>query len=114
AFFPDSRSDAYNAYRSVNFVTCHDGFRLYDLVSYNHKRNWTNGHNNQDGTDDNYSWNFGHEGDEGATALVLELRRKQIKNFCCLLFLSNGTPTFRPRAEFLNTPLGNNNPYNPD
>ncbi len=113
-FFPDTRSDAYHAYQSVNFVTSHDGFTLYDLVSYNHKRNWTNGHNNQDGTDDNYSLNCGHEGDEGATAPVLELRRKQIKNFCCLLFLSNGTPMFRAGDEFLNTQFGNNNPYNQD
>jgi isoamylase len=113
-FFPDSRADAYHAYQSVNFVTSHDGFTLYDLVSYNQKRNWTNGHNNQDGTDDNYSWNCGHEGDEGTTAAVLELRRKQIKNFCCLLFLSNGTPMFRAGDEFLNTQFGNNNPYNQD
>jgi glycogen operon protein len=113
-FFPDTRADAYHAYQSVNFVTSHDGFTLYDLVSYEHKRNWKNGHNNQDGTDDNYSWNCGHEGDEGTTAAVLDLRRRQIKNFCCLLFLSNGTPMFRAGDEFLNTQFGNNNPYNQD
>ena len=61
----------------MNFVTSHDGFTLYDLVSYDHKRNWTNGHSNQDGTDDNYSWNCGHEGDEGTTAAVLELVGKK-------------------------------------
>jgi glycogen operon protein len=98
----------------VNYVTSHDGFSLYDLVSYDHKRNWENGHCNQDGMDENYSWNCGHEGDEGATSDVLALRRKQIKNFCCLLFLSNGTPMFRAGDEFLNTQFGNNNPYNQD
>ena len=113
-FFPDTRADAYHAYQSVNFVTSHDGFTLYDLVAYDHKRNWKNGHNNQDGTDDNYSWNCGHEGGEGTTAAVMELRRRQIKNFCCLLFLSNGTPMFRAGDEFLNTQFGNNNPYNQD
>ena len=63
--FPDSRADAYHAYQSVNYIDSHDGFTLYDLVSYDHKHNWANGQNNQDGTDDNYSWNCGHEGDEG-------------------------------------------------
>ena len=113
-FFPDSRADAYHAYQSVNYVTSHDGFTLYDLVSYDRKRNWANGNNNQDGTDDNYSWNCGHEGDEGAPPEVLALRRKQVKNFCCLLMLSNGTPMFRAGDEFLNTQFGNNNPYNQD
>jgi len=112
--FPDSRADAYHAYQSVNFVTSHDGFTLYDLVSYDHKRNWANGNNNQDGTDTNYSWNCGHEGDNGVPSEVLALRRKQIKNFCCLLLLSNGTPMFRAGDEFLNTQFGNNNPYNQD
>jgi glycogen operon protein len=112
--FPDSRADAYHAYQSVNFVTSHDGFTLYDLVSYDRKHNWKNGNNNQDGTDANYSWNGGNEGDEGAPASVLALRRKQVKNFCCLLFLSNGTPMFRAGDEFLNTQFGNNNPYNQD
>jgi len=112
--FPDSRADAYHAYQTVNFVTSHDGFTLYDLVSYDHKHNWKNGNNNQDGTDDNHSWNCGNEGDEGAAAEVLELRRRQIKNFCCLLLLSNGTPMFRAGDEFMNTQFGNNNPYNQD
>jgi isoamylase len=112
--FPDSRADAYHAYQSVNYVTSHDGFTLYDLVSYNYKRNWVNGHNNQDGMNDNYSWNCGYEGLEEVPPAVLALRRKQVKNFCCLLFLSNGTPMFRAGDEFLNTQLGNNNPYNQD
>jgi len=112
--FPDSRSDAYHAYQTVNYIDAHDGFTLYDLVSYNQKHNWKNGHNNQDGMDQNYSWNCGHEGDKGAPAEVLALRRKQVKNFCCLLLLSNGIPMFRAGDEFLNTQFGNNNPYNQD
>ena len=113
-FFPDNRDAAYHAYQSVNYVTSHDGFTLYDLVSYNEKHNWANGQNNQDGMNDNYSWNCGHEGDQGAPAEVLALRRKQVKNFFCLLMLSNGTPMFRAGDEFLNTQFGNNNPYNQD
>jgi isoamylase len=112
--FPDSRADAYHAYQSVNYVTSHDGFTLYDLVSYDRKRNWQNGNNNVDGTDANYSWNCGQDGDEAVPPEVRALRRKQVKNFCCLLFLSNGTPMFRAGDEFLNTQFGNNNPYNQD
>ena len=112
--FPDSRSDAYHAYQTVNYIDSHDGFTLYDLVSYDQKHNWKNGHNNQDGMDSNYSWNCGHEGDEGAPDSVLALRRKQVKNFCCLLLLSNGIPMFRAGDEFLSTQFGNNNPYNQD
>jgi len=112
--FPDNRADAYHAYQSVNYITSHDGFTLYDLVSYDRKRNWANGHQNQDGMDDNYSWNCGHEGEEDVPLAVSALRRQQVKNFCCLLFLSNGTPMFRAGDEFLNTQFGNNNPYNQD
>lgn len=112
--FPDDRVDAYHAYQSVNFVTSHDGFTLYDLVAYNQKHNSANGNGNQDGTDANYSWNCGYEGDQGAPEEVLALRRKQVKNFFCLLMLSNGTPMFRAGDEFLNTQSGNNNPYNQD
>jgi len=112
--FPDSRAESYHAYQSVNYIDSHDGFTLYDLVSYNQKNNWKNGHNNRDGMEENYSWNCGHEGDDGAPAEVLALRRKQVKNFCCLLLLSNGIPMFRAGDEFLNTQFGNNNPYNQD
>jgi isoamylase len=112
--FPDTRADAYHAFQTVNYINSHDGFTLYDLVSYNQKHNWSNGHNNQDGTDDNYSWNCGHEGGDGAPSEVLALRRKQVKNFCCLLMLSNGIPMFRAGDEFMNTQFGNNNPYNQD
>ena len=112
--FPDSREHSYHAFQSVNYVDCHDGFTLYDLVSYHQKNNWENGHDNQDGMDANYSWNCGHEGVEGTPAEVLALRRKQVKNFFCLLMLSNGIPMFRAGDEFLNTQFGNNNPYNQD
>jgi isoamylase len=112
--FPDSRADAYHAYQSVNYVTSHDGFTLYDLVAYDRKHNLQNGNNNQDGTDANYSWNCGQEGDEALSPSIRALRRQQVKNFCCLIFLSNGTPMFRAGDEFLNTQFGNNNPYNQD
>ena len=112
--FPDTREHAYHAFQTVNYIDCHDGFTLYDLVSYNQKHNWKNGHDNQDGMDANYSWNCGHEGQEGAPAEVLELRRKHAKDFFCLLMLSNGIPMFRAGDEFLNTQFGNNNPYNQD
>jgi isoamylase len=112
--FPDTRTEAYHAYQTVNYVDSHDGFTLYDLVSYDRKRNWENGHNNQDGMDDNYSWNCGHEGEESVPSAVRALRRKQVKNFCCLLLLSNGIPMLRAGDEFLNTQFGNNNPYNQD
>jgi glycogen operon protein len=112
--FPDTVAEAYHASQSVNYVTSHDGFNLYDLVSYNAKRNLANGHGNADGTDDNRSWNCGWEGDEGAPPDVLALRRRQAKNFCALLMLSNGTPMFCAGDEFLHTQRGNNNPYNRD
>ncbi len=113
-FFPDDRENAYHAYQSVNFIDSHDGFTLYDLVSYNQKHNLANGHNNTDGMDENYSWNCGYEGDEGAPPAVLALRRRQLKNYCALLMLANGTPMFRAGDEFLHTQRGNNNPYNQD
>ena len=111
--FPDDRQNAFHAYQSVNYVASHDGFTLYDLVSYNGKHNTANGHGNTDGSDDNFSWNCGWEGD-GAPPQVLELRRRQAKNFCALVFLANGTPMLRAGDEFLQTQGGNNNPYNQD
>ncbi len=112
--FPDDVMNAYHAYQSVNFVTSHDGFCLYDLVSYNHKHNEANGESNRDGTDFNVSWNGGWEGDANVPADVAALRRRQVKNFCCLVLLSNGTPMFSAGDEFLQTQGGNNNPYNQD
>jgi glycogen operon protein len=112
--FPDGVADTYHAFQSVNFVTAHDGFCLHDLVSYTRKRNLDNGWDNADGSDHNASWNCGHEGDDGAPPEVLALRRRQVKNFCALLLLSNGTPMFCAGDEFMHTQGGNNNPYNQD
>ena len=112
--FPDEVGVTYRPHQSVNFVTAHDGFCLYDLVSYNQKHNEANGHGNQDGSDHNLSWNCGVEGDDGAPAEVLALRRRQVKNFGCLLLLANGTPMMAAGDEFMNTQRGNNNPYNQD
>jgi glycogen operon protein len=112
--FPDDVANAYHPYQSINFVTAHDGLCLYDLVAYNQKHNEANGQRNRDGTDDNRSWNCGWEGDSQVPPQVLALRKQQVKNICCLLFLSNGTPMFCAGDEFLNTQHGNNNPYNQD
>jgi glycogen operon protein len=98
----------------VNYVTCHDGFTLYDAVSYNEKRNWPNGHGNTDGAADNLSWNCGWEGDEAVPLAVMDLRQRQVKNFFCLAMLANGVPMFAAGDEFLRTQRGNNNPYNQD
>jgi len=112
--FPNTLLDACRPYQTVNFIDCHDGFNLYDLVSYNRKHNEPNGHGNADGTDANLSWNCGHEGDVDVPPEVLALRKQQIKNFCALLMLSNGTPMFVAGDEFMHTQRGNNNPYNQD
>ncbi len=112
--FPDTLIDACRPTQTVNFLDCHDGFCLYDLVAYNGKHNEANGHGNTDGTDNNFSWNCGGEGDENVSPEVMQLRRQQIKNFCALLMLSNGTPMFLAGDEFMNTQRGNNNPYNQD
>jgi len=112
--FPDTFHEAYRPQQSVNFLTAHDGFCLYDLVAYDHKHNEANGHNNRDGCDNNLSWNCGFEGDAQVPESVLALRRQQVKNFCALLLLSNGIPMIVAGDEFLNTQCGNNNPYNQD
>lgn len=95
---------------SVNFITCHDGFTLYDLYSYNIKHNEENGWNSTDGTNDNRSWNCGAEG-ETTDPSILSLRFKMIKNACAVLLCSRGTPMFLAGDEFGNTQFGNNNPY---
>jgi glycogen operon protein len=112
--FPDGLQETCRPHQSINFVTAHDGFCLYDLVAYDRKHNEANGHGNTDGTDDNRSWNCGVEGDANASDAVLALRRRQAKNFCALLMLSNGVPMIVAGDEFLNTQGGNNNPYNQD
>ena len=95
---------------SINFLTCHDGFTLYDLYSYNRKHNEANGWNNTDGSDDNRSWNCGAEG-ETDDPEVNRLRHRMIKNACAVLMTSRGTPMFLAGDEFGNTQSGNNNAY---
>ncbi|MFH1844267.1 MAG: glycogen debranching protein GlgX [bacterium] len=96
--------------RSINFVTCHDGFTLNDLVSYNQKHNEANGENNRDGSNDNHSWNCGVEGPSD-DAEVAALRLRQMKNFLTILFMSQGTPMIAMGDEVRRTQRGNNNTY---
>ena len=95
---------------SINFITSHDGFTLYDLVSYNDKHNAANGDENRDGTNDNLSWNCGVEGDTD-DASVLALRIRQAKNLMTLLMVSRGVPMLLAGDEVLRTQRGNNNAY---
>ncbi|MGW4637385.1 glycogen debranching protein GlgX [Sphaerisporangium sp. NPDC004334] len=95
---------------SINFVTCHDGFTLTDLVSYDHKHNEANAENNRDGTDDNRSWNCGAEGPVEDPAIV-RLRRRQRRNLLTTLFVSQGVPMLLHGDEIGRTQLGNNNAY---
>jgi isoamylase/glycogen operon protein len=97
-------------FHSINFITAHDGFSLADLVSYNHKHNIANGENNQDGANDNESWNCGVEG-ETKDSHVLELRRKQLKNFHLALIASQGVPMINMGDEYGHTKRGNNNTW---
>ena len=99
-----------SAEASINFVTCHDGFTLRDLVSYNEKHNEANGEDNRDGANDNHSWNCGAEGDSEDEA-ILSLRRRQMKNAAALLLLSRGIPMLLSGDEFCNSQQGNNNAY---
>ncbi|MCM8813689.1 MAG: alpha-amylase family glycosyl hydrolase, partial [Candidatus Omnitrophica bacterium] len=95
---------------SINFITCHDGFTLYDLVGYDHKHNEANGEDNRDGSDLNFSWNCGSEGPTHDST-ILRLRRQQVKNFLALLFLSRGVPMLLSGDEVLRTQFGNNNAW---
>lgn len=97
--FPAGFPDSYRPYQSVNYVASHDGPTLYDLVAYTTRRGWNCG---------------GPDGEEGVGADVMRLRKQQVKNFCCLIMLSNGTPMFRAGDEFLQTQGGQGNPYNVD
>jgi isoamylase len=98
------------AEQSVNFVTCHDGFTLNDLVSYNQKHNEANGEDNRDGADDNRSWNCGIEGPTDDPA-VEKLRNRQVKNFFAATMLSAGLPMILMGDEVRRTQHGNNNAY---
>jgi glycogen operon protein len=96
--------------QSINFVTCHDGFTLNDLVSYDRKHNEANGEGNRDGSDDNLSWNCGIEGPTDDES-VERLRNRQVKNFLALTLLSAGTPMLLMGDEVRRTQRGNNNAY---
>jgi isoamylase len=98
--FPDDLLNAFKPYQSVNYIDSHDGLCLYDLVAYTNK--------------DQNSWDCGYPGDNEVPVNVLKLRRQQIKNFCCLLMLSNGTPMFCAGDEFLRTQGGNDNAWDQD
>ena len=101
------------AQKTVNFVTCHDGFTLADLVSYDRKHNEANGEDNRDGTNDNLSWNGGAEGATDDPA-ILELRRRQAKNLLTLTLLAVGVPMLTMGDEVLRSQDGNNNAYGQD
>jgi glycogen operon protein len=96
--------------QSVNFVTCHDGFTLNDLVSYDRKHNEANGEDNRDGSDDNRSWNCGIEGPTDDPGIE-ELRNRQVKNFLAVTLISLGVPMILMGDEARRTQLGNNNAY---
>ena len=101
----DTRENA-----SINFITCHDGFTLYDLYSYNEKHNEKNGWDNTDGANDNHSWNCGIEGDTDDPDIPT-LRKRMIRNAFAILMCSRGIPMFLAGDEFCNTQFGNNNSY---
>src|SRR5271167_498415 len=103
-------TSAREPYHSINFVTCHDGFTLTDLVSYNEKHNLANGENNQDGSNANLSWNCGVEGATSDPAIDV-LRARQRKNFAAILFFSHGVPMMLSGDEMGRTQQGNNNAY---
>ncbi len=104
-------NERYAGYNScVNFLTCHDGFTLYDLYSYNTKHNEANGWDNTDGASDNRSWNCGAEGETDDPEVKM-LRYRMIRNACAVLMCSRGTPMFLAGDEFGNTQFGNNNSY---
>jgi glycogen operon protein len=101
---------ARHPYHSVNFITCHDGFTLNDLVSYNGKHNEANGENNRDGWDDNLSSNYGHEGPTD-DPYINAVRQRQLRNFFTMLLISQGVPFLAHGDEFARTQRGNNNVY---
>lgn len=105
-----ARNNIFSPEQSLNFITCHDGFTLKDLVSYNDKHNFSNGEKNRDGSNQNNSWNCGVE---GATKSVdiNQFRKKQIKNLVSLLLLSQGTPMLSMGDEIERSQMGNNNAY---
>jgi isoamylase len=107
------QNDGRKPYASINFITCHDGFPLHDLVSYNEKHNDANGENNQDGHGHNLSWNFGVEGPTDDPAIVAE-RSRQKRNLLATVFFSQGVPMLLMGDEMSRTQRGNNNAYAQD
>jgi len=103
-------TSAREPYHSINFVTCHDGFTLDDLVSYDQKHNLANGENNRDGNNANLSWNCGVEGPTPDEA-INEIRARQRKNFAAILLFSHGVPMILSGDELGRTQQGNNNAY---
>ena len=103
-------TSAREPYHSINFVTCHDGFTLNDLVSYNDKHNLANGENNTDGSNANYSWNCGIEGASDNPA-IQQLRERQRKNLAAILLVAHGVPMILSGDEIGRTQQGNNNAY---
>jgi glycogen operon protein len=104
------KKDSYSVSKSIHFITCHDGFTLNDLVSYNNKHNAENGENNMDGANDNYSWNCGVEG-KTSDVKIEKLRLKQMKNFYVISLFSQGTPMILMGDEVRRSQNGNNNAY---
>ncbi len=104
------QKEAKEPLNSINFITCHDGFTLNDLVSYNHKHNEVNAENNEDGTNDNYSYNYGIEGPADDPGIE-QIRIRQIKNMLATLLISRGIPMLFGGDEFRRTQKGNNNAY---
>lgn len=105
-----SRHTAFKPHKNIHFITCHDGFTMNDLVSYNEKHNLANGENNQDGNNLNHSWNCGFEGETNDVE-IQKLRQRQIKNFFAILLLSHGTPMINMGDEVRRKQDGNNNAY---
>jgi glycogen operon protein len=103
-------TSAREPYHSINFVTCHDGFTLNDLVTYNEKHNLANGENNSDGGNDNNSWNCGAEGPT-SDPQIQTLRERQRRNFATILLMAHGVPMIMAGDEFERTQQGNNNAY---
>ncbi|ABR30415.1 glycogen debranching protein [Thermosipho melanesiensis] len=99
-----------NPQASINFITCHDGFTMRDLVSYNEKHNEENGEDNRDGTNENFSYNHGVEG-ETDEPKIIKIRKQQVKNFITILMISHGTPMILMGDEIYRTQYGNNNAY---
>lgn len=95
---------------SINFICCHDGFTMWDLVSYNRKYNFENGEQNRDGENNNHSYNHGEEG-ETTNPTIVALRKQQMKNMMLILFISQGIPMLLMGDEIARTQMGNNNAY---